>query len=195
MAEGKGETFDTASEVLVEVLVAGGGTETDGSAETAIEPLPDSYAVMSHGLFPRFILVTVLLVLGVFAIGILENLIEYPFLSVTSISSNSASLQNLNQLFSLINTAYFPFGFFFLFYKASNQRLNLPRDYMAAAVSILLDAALILAPFEGLNALTGAYGDLSGWGPIQAVTSSFGWLAATTVVGFGALLLSYYRKM
>lgn len=146
----------------------------------------EHYAEESHGIFPRFILASLL-------IGLLV------FLPELALSWNPQLVSSeLLQLLSVYEYAMVPFGAFLIFYLAARVRVDLGRDYARIALSILLGSLFSIAVFTFPLDFAGAgfvYPDGS------IVTLSV-WFAAAlldaanyTFIGFCAVLLSYYRRM
>lgn len=149
----------------------------------------ERYAEMSHGLFPRFVLVAMLLALLELAL----------FLAVTALvpirqsAPSSINVISRNEALEVISYVY-PLVFFGLFYYSSRVRVNLGNDYWRVMTSIFIGALIgtVASVFltGGIGTTTEPLGSL-----IQntgaAVLSSLQF----TFIGFASVFLSFKRRM
>ncbi len=152
----------------------------------------DRYAVESHGVFPRFVLAAILITALELA----------PDLYIRATGSYALPGSTTESALVAFNIILVPFGIFVLFYLAARVRVNLSVDYTKVALSIFLGSVLALAvlslpDYVSINAGSFIFAYQS-----DPLTTLLSWAGSSvfasveyTLIGFSAVLLSYYRRM
>ena len=168
-------------------------TEEPNLAEGSAEGDSDveRYATLSNGLFPRFVLVSFLLTLGLVVIEWSPLYLGPPAFINGGINP---AYQNFENLAFSISYLYFPFAFFLLFYLASRSLVNLGRYYAALALSIFVGAAIGIIPAVFIWVTQDLYSTTFVWDLAQLALTALSLLIQVTLAGFAAVFASFNRS-
>jgi len=161
---------------------------------SAPEPeVEERYAEMSHGLFPRFVMISFLLMFAWIMLELtLSRLVVSTYTGPIGIGNPTYELYY--QVLSYANNLYFPFGFFLLFYLASRIRVNLGRDYPMVALSIFVGVVLGELPAAVYNFVGNPYSSTILWDLILTVITYLGLPISMTITGFAAVYVRFSRS-